>query len=242
MPVRRTVRVLPLATACLLVAGLAACDPGTGPATTTTPTPSATEEAPEPTPTETPTEAAVDPHPELADLVITTSGLGPLTVGVPPVGNPGAEMIALDPEYCVSDELGTPDDPARWVPAGYGTDINYMSEPAPPFYVDADDTGVHRIDVMGVSPRTPEGIGVTSTLAELQQTYPDLSGPFAGPVSQVWWRSDASGTVVFETQGDADDLLPPGTPEMVILVRVLEAGVAPDFATANSGNVAGACF
>jgi len=241
------------ATALLLLALLltVGCDgggaeptPPSGPASgtttaTTTATPSTT---PGTTPSASPTPtAAADPHPDLADLVVTTSGLGPLTVGVPPTANAGAEMIAFDADYCVSADLGTPADPGRWVPDGYANDLTYLGEPGQPFYVDADDTGVHRIDVMATSPHTPEGITVTSTLEDLQGAYPQLQGPFAGPVSRVWWISDRSGSLVFETQDDADGLLPAGTPEMVVLIRVLAPGVAPEFAAANSGNVAGGC-
>ena len=55
----------------------------------------------------------------------------------------------------------------------------------------------------------------------------------------MWWLSGPTGTLVFETQGDEDGLQPAGTPERVILMRVLAAGVDPAFATANSGDVAG---
>ena len=206
------------------------------------PSPSA-EPSPEPTETVGP----VDPHPALADLVISTAGLGPLTVGsTPPATNPGVAMIAWDAAFCSGEMWEGDGDPGRWVPSGYDNDTNYMGEPAWPFYVDASDAsdasdaGVHRIDVMGTSPHTVEGIRIGSTLAELQATYPALGGPFAGPVSKVWWLQDAAGSVAFETQGE--DMLGAGAPEQVILIRVLAPGVSPEFGAANSGNVAGACF
>jgi len=173
-----------------------------------------------------------------------TAGLGPLTVGsTPPATNPGAAMIAWDAAFCSGEMWEGDGDPGRWVPSGYDNDTNYMGEPAGPFYVDASDAsdaGVHRIDVMGTSPHTVEGIRIGSTLAELQATYPALAGPFAGPVSKVWWIQDAAGSVAFETQGE--DMLGAGAPEQVILIRVLAPGVSPEFGAANSGNVAGACF
>jgi hypothetical protein len=201
-----------------------------------TESPAASSE-PTPEPTET-----VDPHPDLADLIISTSGLGPLTVGLPPATNPGAAMIEWDPEFCSGDEeiMGPIDEPGRWVALGYDVDTNYMGEPARALYIAADDTAVSRIDVMGTSPHTAEGIRIGSTLAELQATYPDLQGPHDNNISQVWWISDANGTVVFETQGE--DMLGPGVVEQVILIRVLAAGIDPAWGAANSGNVAGACF
>ena len=214
------------------------------PAASPTPTPTkdtAPSPSPEPSPEPTKTVEPVDPHPGIADLIITTSGLGPLTVGTtPPAINPGAAMIAWDEDYCVSDVMETPPEPGRWIPNGYVSDTNYMGESATPFYVDATDTGVHRIDVMGTGPHTVEGIRIGSTLAELQATYPALVGPLAGPVSQVWWLQDASGSIAFETQGE--DMLGAGAPEQVILIRVLAPGIDPAWGAANSGNVAGACF
>ena len=68
------------------------------PAASPTPTPTkdtAPSPSPEPSPEPTKTVEPVDPHPGIADLIITTSGLGPLTVGsTPPAINPGAAMIA----------------------------------------------------------------------------------------------------------------------------------------------------
>lgn len=195
-----------------------------------------------PAPDQTPT-PTVDPHPDLADLLLSTSNLGPLRVGsVPPETNPGAAMIEWDPDFCSGGPDEVPE-PGRWVPAGYSPDTNVLGEQTIPFYVDASDQGVHRIDVMGIGPHTTEGIRIGSTAQDLQATYAGvLHGPFDGPVSRVWWLQDDRGALVFETQGDADGLQPAGTPERVILIRVLAPAYPPDFATANSGDVAGACF
>jgi hypothetical protein len=239
----RTSRVV--ASAALAVLLLAGCDGGGESADTRskTATPDA-EPTAEPTdePTEEPTDTdpPVDPHPALTDLIISTSGLGPLTVGVAPGGNPGEAMITWDAEFCLGEMWEGDGDPGRWVPNGYGTDINYMGGETNPFYVDADNTAVNRVDVMGTSPHTVEGVRIGTLLIDLQAAYPGLSGPFAGPVSQVWWVQDAAGTMVFETQGG--DMIAPGAPDQVILIRVLAAGQPVEWAAANSGNVAGACF
>ncbi len=186
-------------------------------------------------------EAAADPHPALADLVVSTSGLGPLTIGLPPETNPGAAMITWDPDYCA--EIVEPGAEAgRWVETGYEDDPD-RGEIGSPFSVAVDDAGrIGWIDVRSPGPRTVEGVGVGTTLDALQAAYPALSGPFDGPVSRVWWVEDAAGILVFETQGDEDGLQPAGTPESVILLRVLLPGADPQFATANSDFVAGGCM
>lgn len=227
-------RVLVIVAAMVLLVGCGgSAEPEPAPVDTTEPAP---EPDPEPDP-----EPAPDPHPDLADLVISTSGLGPLTVGAPAEGNSGEAMIEWDAEYCVS-ELWEGDEPGRWAPAGYGTDTAYHGEQTQPFYLDVLDGEVVRVDVMGITPRTAEGVGIDTPLGELQATYPELQGPHADVVSRVWWLQDEHGTLVFETQGDADGLRPAGTEESVILIRVLAPGLDPAWGAANSGNVAGACF
>ena len=239
----RVRRVLVIVAAMLLLVG---CGGSTqpGPAVDKTEAEPAADPEPDPEPGPEPEpEPETDPHPALEDLVISTSGLGPLTVGLPPEGNPGEAMIEWDPEYCVSEMWEGEGDPGGWSASGYSSDTNYMGEPTEPaFYLEADDDTVLRIDVMGAGPRTAEGVGIGTTLAELQATYPDLRGPHDNTISQVWWLQDEHGTLVFETQGDADGLRPAGTQESVILVRVLAPGFDPAWGAANSGNVAGACF
>ncbi|PVU82829.1 hypothetical protein DDP54_07215 [Cellulomonas sp. WB94] len=177
----------------------------------------------------------------MADLRLSTSGLGPLTVGLPPATNPGAVMIEFRPRYCEdigAESIGT--DPGRWVPT-YEPVVGADGEPRALFAVEADDTRVSRIDVIGSDIPTTAGIHIGSTLEQLRGAHPGLVEGTAGPTSQVWWVTDAAGALVFETQDDSQGIQPAGTPPTVILIRVLAAGVDPDFTTANSGNVAGSC-
>ena len=114
-------------------------------------------------------------------------------------------------------------------------------QPREPFYVDAVDDAVRRIDVLGATIRTAEGVGVGTTLADLQADVPGARGTVRRP--------GLAGVVAVRPDRDAR-LRDPGRrgrpaarrhTESVILMRVLAAGVDPAFATANSGDVAGAC-
>lgn len=229
--------------ALVLAAAIAACA-GAADGPEQSPTPSAGPESAAPaTPTPAPSTSVVPgpstaPHPALEDLVLTTGSLGPLVVGdVPLEMNPGAVMIAFDPDACPGDA-----EPGRWVAAGYEADVGYTGDPVdPPFRLAGTEAGIRRIDVLGQGPATAEGVRIGTSLTELRATYPDLEGPVAGPVSQVWLLRGADGTLAFETQGDADGLRPAGTAESVILIRVLAPGEPAEFATANSGDVADAC-
>jgi hypothetical protein len=185
----------------------------------------------------------VDPHPTLADLVVSTSGLGPLTIGIAPEVNPGAAMIAFDPQACADQVLGgSGGDPGRWRPAGYDSDAVAHGGSGSAFLVGVDPVrGVSWIDILGTSPRTADGLGVGTLLEELQATLPTLQGPFDGPLSRVWWIEDEHGTLVFETERDG--ILEGATtgPERIELMRVLLPGTDPRFATAHSDYVAGGC-
>ncbi|NTW41382.1 MAG: hypothetical protein HGA44_16150, partial [Cellulomonadaceae bacterium] len=188
------------------------------------------------TPDPTPTPSPIDPHPALDQLVVSTAGLGPLAIGVPPEVNPGAAMITFDPDACTGDLLGdATGDPGRWFASGYDLDASAHGGTAPPFFVGVDPVlGVSWIDILGASPRTAEGLGVGSLLSDVQTACPDLQGPYEGGISRSWWVTDAHGTLVFETELDGALEGTATGPERVELMRVLAPGLDPAFTTAHS--------
>ena len=220
---------------------LVACGGPVAESPSATPTPGGTGT---PSATSTPSEtAAADPHPALADLVVSTSGLGPLTIGIVPELNPGAAMIAFDAEACAETLIGESDgEPGRWSASGYGPDSLAHAGSGPAFAVDVDPVrGVGWIDILGSSPHTADGLGVGSLLEDLQAAYPALQGPFDGPISRVWWVEDEHGILAFETELDGELGDASTGPERIELMRVLLPGTDPRFATAHSDWVAGGC-
>lgn len=232
-----------------LLTGCTAGDEPEAPATTatTTPTPSRTPSA-SPTPTTAPSpspspEAEAEAVPSLEELRISTAGIGPLEVGRAPEGNPGQALVEYDPDAC-AEIAGEGEDPGRWVVTAYDrdSDVSYSGSPTQPFTVGADDESVYRIDVLGVTPTTAEGIGIGTPEDRLRATYDDLQGPYDNAISEVWWLEAPDGTLVFETQGPESGLREEGAVDSVILIRVLEPGASPEYGTANSDDVAGGCL
>ena len=216
---------------------LASCSPGGGgsltPSAGISPTASSHSATAAPTSTTaapTPT-ATFDPHPPLANLVITTRGLLPLTIADPIASNPGAAMLAWNPAIC-DPALADPSDLGRWI----------STYPDGGFSVDARADGViHRIDIWSNAISTPEGVHLGTTVADLLATYPGLTlGATAHDSVKVRWMGDADGYVVFETSSELGD----GTavPEQVRFIRILDAASDPDYTISNSDNIAGNCL
>ena len=198
----------------------------------TAPASSSAVVSPSPTPSPEPSASpSFDARPAVDTLILSTAGLGPLTIGLPPETNPGAAMIVYNPDECAS--LSDPDGrgSGRWV-ASYPPFVDADGNEHPQFWVDANDAdGVYWIDVIDPAIQTAASIRVGSTLAELQAAYPDLVAGTPGPVSQPWWVSDDVGTLAFEVQDGH-----------VVIIHVQGRGTNPDWTSANSDLVAGGCL
>lgn len=181
---------------------------------------------------------SVDARPAADTLVLSTAGLGPLTIGLAPEMNPGAAMIVFHPNECADQSDPTGRGPGRWV-ANYPPFVDAEGNEHPQFWVDANETdGVYWIDVIDPEIQTTTGIRVGSTLADLQAAYPELVAGTPGPTSQPWWVSEPAGTLNFEVS----DGQSPGTAPGVVIIHVQGPGTNPDWTSANTDLVAGGCL
>jgi len=194
--------------------------------------------SPFPTPsgqTEPPAESTAAPTPdpvEEADaLVLTTRGLGPLSIGSDPADS---DLVRFDPEFCSFAGDATAEERGRWIWAGPG-DFELAVR------LDVGDGRVRALEVVDPAISTDRGVGVGSTRDELVAAYPDILVGVEGGRSSVLHVSDASGTLVFEVGADFYNV-PEERGRVLFMVAVAEPG--PDAFTttrANTDHTVGAC-
>jgi hypothetical protein len=188
-------------TAALLIC-LTACTPSeTSSSGDETPTRTATAT---PTASATPEPAPVPTLPELSALVVSTEGLGPVTVGaVVPADTSPAAITSWDEAYCTSDGTVAVGDPyaGAWVP-------NYP-ESASPYLgtrrafdivtlAGERDTAIQWINVWAPEVSTAEGIHAGSTVDELLAAYPGFDEVLESDISTVYALNGSAGRLLFE--------------------------------------------
>ena len=154
-------------------------------------------------PTTTPTPAAT--RPALTDLVLSTTGLGPIHLGAPvPATLAPLAIVTWDPTKCVSAELGiAAGDPnaGAWATT-YPDATGPIGIAVAPFVITTEgltQTGnVRVVWVWTDGVHTAPGIRVGSTLAQLHTAYPAFSRTINGGVSDVYVIDAATGSLSFE--------------------------------------------
>lgn len=208
------------------------------PSATVEPAPSGSPEpSVEPTPDPEPT------RPPLAELVVSTEGLGTLQIGDTLVDDPVAGMAVFDPEFCGPEVLGSRGDPGRWIAhPDYTAATRYGGPLAFGLAVGEDDV-LHRIDIFAPVLGTAEGIGIGSTEAELLSAYPDaVSTDFFA--TRVYVVPGSLGDLQLEVAiapGDEYSDWAPEELDTVRIVRVVVAGQEP-YTVAFSDNIAPGCL
>ena len=173
--------------------------------------------------------------PELGDLVLSTEGLGELSIGVaPPTG--ADAILAYDDDACVAEGL-----PGIWV-STY-PDIDEGFGPEAPFTVGFTGTAVTRIDVHTEQIYTDLGIHLGSSLDEVLGVYP--GGPDAvinhADVSDVYVIKGTKGQLQFEVAVDRiPDYWDPAVIGTVVFLSAISIDMDP-YGVAASDNAVGHC-
>jgi hypothetical protein len=205
--------------------------------------PTSAAASPEATPSASPSPTAVatttaDAPPELAALVVTVTGIAPLTVGEPVPSPPDSHSLATyDPSFCVREGRPVGDPWAgAWRPSYPTETVDWAPRPVDAFTVYTEDRS--KDDVIGSlivwSPQlaTAAGIHPGSTREELELAYPSSATVTEGLMTSIYVvRDPAAGTgeLWFEVAkaNYAPDIFPSSIVDTVLWIAVMPGGNAP---------------
>lgn len=145
--------------------------------------------SPEPSP-------SVSGQPQLADLVLSPEGLGPLAIGLPlPVEDPSTAVVVWNGDNCAGDGEWVANYPSA--PVFGGTDKPFS------FAVSGKDDPLTYVIVWSNSIATAEGVRVGSSLSDLIAAYPTAART-AALTSDLYVVTGVSGNLVFEVATQFD--------------------------------------
>lgn len=165
-------------------------------------------------------------RPDLESLVISTDGLGPVRLGeAPPAAGPGAVVEWQERGCVVLDDDGNAQPYGRWA-ATYGFRTSPFGADLSPFGLVTDGERVTAIEVVTEGPRTPAGVQVGDSLAQVQSAHPEArlvgrtepSGALPG--RDVWAVVEGDRTLAFQVATDEPGAAFPAEPGTVMAIVV----------------------
>jgi hypothetical protein len=187
-----------------------------------------------PTAVATPT---ADAPPDLAALVVTATGIAPLTVGEPVPSPPDSRSLATyDPSFCVREGRPVGDPWAgAWRPSYPTETVDWAPRPADAFTVyteeAVEDAAISSLIVWSPQLATAAGIHPGSTRQELELAYPSSATVTEGQMTSIYVVRDpdgGTGELWFEVAkaNYAPDALPSSIVDKVLWIVVMPGGNA----------------